>query len=332
MEVNDPDLDAFESTTCALLRARELGKIKAFIPNLQPKAPVPESMGKSSHINAPLESQYCAASSHKHSDLDKSLEDLEKSTEWIFQGYLFFCSNGWRTDETYEAEVRALVEQQYLPKVPVSVQHMAIFYDSVAKPDRDVLKLPIRGYVQANSASRQQWRKWIDAAELEWEKAHGGILYNKWYLFDCQETYTGNPKRLLLRHGQYQNFRVNGTLWTFSSTICVDLAGDESCYLVEITRAKFMEAQGLATGHQLSNTCLSTASPQFSHTAFSKLPQRPGISCGNAGFLTSSGALCRGGLCCNAYFEKALAEIQLNKSCLSTAIYRSWSSVQALGR
>ena len=29
---------------------------------------------------------------------------------------------------------------------------MAIFYHSLAKPDRDVLKLPIRGYVQANSA------------------------------------------------------------------------------------------------------------------------------------------------------------------------------------
>ena len=80
------------------------------------------------------------------------------------------------------------------------------FYHSVAEPVRDVLKLQIQGYVQANSASRQQWRKWIDAAELEWE-----ILYNKWYLLDCQETYTGNPKRLLLRHGQYQNFRVNGT-------------------------------------------------------------------------------------------------------------------------
>ena len=65
-------------------------------------------------------------------------------------------------------------------------QHMAIFpgpahgnfYHLVAEPDRDVLKLPIRGYVKANSASRRQWRKWIDAAELEWAKAHGGILYN----------------------------------------------------------------------------------------------------------------------------------------------------------
>ena len=55
-----------------------------------------------------------------------------------------------------------MVKQQYLPKVPVPIQHMAIFCHSVAEPDRDVLKLPmqIRGYVQANnnaanSASRQ---------------------------------------------------------------------------------------------------------------------------------------------------------------------------------
>ena len=76
------------------------------------------------------------------------------STKWIFQGYLFFCSDGWSTDETYETEVRAVVEQQYLPEVPVPIQHMAIFYHSVSEPDRDVLKVPIRGYVQANSASR----------------------------------------------------------------------------------------------------------------------------------------------------------------------------------
>ena len=34
MEVNDPDLDAFESASLAQLQARELGKIEAFIPNL----------------------------------------------------------------------------------------------------------------------------------------------------------------------------------------------------------------------------------------------------------------------------------------------------------
>ena len=75
--------------------------------------------------------------------MDESLEDLEKSTEWNFQGYLYFGSNGWHTDKNYEVEVRAVVEQQYLPKVPVQIQHMAVFYHSVAEPYRDVLKLPI---------------------------------------------------------------------------------------------------------------------------------------------------------------------------------------------
>ena len=44
---------------------------------------------------------------------------------------------------------------------------MAIFYHSVAEPDREVLKIQIRGYVQANSASQRQWRNWKDAAELK---------------------------------------------------------------------------------------------------------------------------------------------------------------------
>ena len=35
--------------------------------------------------------------------MDESPEELEKSTEWIFQGYPFFSSDGWSTDQTYEA-------------------------------------------------------------------------------------------------------------------------------------------------------------------------------------------------------------------------------------
>ena len=45
MMVDDPGFDAFESATHAQLRARELGKIEAFIPNLWSNALVPESMG-----------------------------------------------------------------------------------------------------------------------------------------------------------------------------------------------------------------------------------------------------------------------------------------------
>ena len=46
MEGDGPDLEALESATRAQLRARELGKIMALIPNPQPNAPVPESIGK----------------------------------------------------------------------------------------------------------------------------------------------------------------------------------------------------------------------------------------------------------------------------------------------
>ena len=51
-------------------------------------------------------------------------------------------------------EVQAVVELQYLQKLPVPIKHMAIFYHAVAEPDRDALILPILTYVQANSASR----------------------------------------------------------------------------------------------------------------------------------------------------------------------------------
>ena len=89
-----------------------------------------------------------SAEHHLSSSLiwDESPEDLENSTEWIFQGYLIFGSDGWHTARTYEAEVLAVVEQQY-------VQHT---YQSVAEPDSDILKLLIQGCVQANSASQRQ--------------------------------------------------------------------------------------------------------------------------------------------------------------------------------
>ena len=89
MKSAGPDLNACESATHAQLQARELSKIAALIPNLRPNAPVPESIGKSSHDNAPRESQ-CGASSHEQSDLDELQEDLEKSTELIFLSSVSF--------------------------------------------------------------------------------------------------------------------------------------------------------------------------------------------------------------------------------------------------
>ena len=59
---------------------------------------------------------------------------------------------------------------------------------------------------------------------------------------DTHDSDPENPKRLLLRNGLYQNFRVNGTAWTFSGTISVDTCADESCDLVVIARVKVMAA------------------------------------------------------------------------------------------
>ena len=44
------------------------------------------------------------------------------------------------------------------------------------------MKLPIQSYVQAKSTSRQQWRNWIGAALLEWEKIQVRIQLHKMYI------------------------------------------------------------------------------------------------------------------------------------------------------
>ena len=132
--VDGPDIDALESSTHAHLQARALREIAGLILNfgqtlLSIKQKIKPQVPTTMLLNALRESQ-CCSSSHEQSDSDESPEDLEESTEWNFQGYLFFSSDGWCTDEIYEAKVLALVEQQYLPKVPVPVQRMTIFYHS----------------------------------------------------------------------------------------------------------------------------------------------------------------------------------------------------------
>ena len=115
-------------------------------------------------------------------------------------------------------------------------------------------------------------RKWIGAAELEWAKVYGGILYNKWYLLDCQDTFMENSKRLLLGHGQYQNVQVNDTAWIFSCTICVNPWDDELCYLVKITRVKFMEAQGASNPIPVCSLLYFSTGISGNPNCFLKLP------------------------------------------------------------
>ena len=62
------------------------------------------------------------------------------------QGKLMKCKT--------RAAVEAM-EEQYLLIVPVPVHRMEIFYSLAAEPYRELLKLAIRGYVQAKLASRR---------------------------------------------------------------------------------------------------------------------------------------------------------------------------------
>ena len=105
----------------------------------------------------------------------------------------------------------------------------------------------------------------------------------------------------------------------------MDPPWDDREDLVEIAKSEFEEADGPANGTMRSNACQSTAiyrrrslvrlrrHRRFLFSDFSKLPIQTGIPCGNVGFLTLLGVQ-RGGLCCKKDFEKALAEIQLEKS------------------
>ena len=63
-------------------------------------------------------------------------------------------------------------EKQKLPVVPVPVDHMEIFYKSVAEPK----SLPY-AYCSKLTTIEILWRKGIYAAELEWEKIQGKIPF-----------------------------------------------------------------------------------------------------------------------------------------------------------
>ena len=122
MDSDDPDLEAFESN----LRARELGRTAALVSNLCPIAADSQWIGVSSKDNAQRDS-LCGTSSHRQSDSYDSLDDLENSAEWKFEGYLYFTGCRWSAGETYEDALRAAVEEQYLLTVPVPVHHLKMF-------------------------------------------------------------------------------------------------------------------------------------------------------------------------------------------------------------
>ena len=106
----------------------------------------------------------------------------------------------------------AAVEEHYITNTSCPCPANADFLQFCSQPEKEFLKLPIWGYVQANSASLQQWRKGTSATALEWEKIEGTILLHEMYIADVQEN--NDPKdteRLHLRHGKYKSFWVTGT-------------------------------------------------------------------------------------------------------------------------
>ena len=328
MDSDDPDLEAFKkkSNLCRILRERGLGKAAALKSNLCPNSSDPQSIGISSKDNARRESPCCTSSQSDSEDLP---EDHETSSEWKFEGHIYFEAGRWPAGKTYEDAVRAALEEQYLPTVPVPVHRMEIFYNSAAEPDRELLKLPIRGYVQAKSASRRKWRKWIEAAALEWEKIQGGIPLHEAYILDTQKnTDPRDTDRFLLSHGKLSGFRVCGTAWTFSGTVRVDQPWDDSLGkdLVEIARSKFKEAEGARERpdaiEYLSVHCDISLLILGSPSEAQKVPLRGFLQTANTTWKSLwerwlpdfAWRPVRGGLCGNLDFQKALAEIRLDKS------------------
>ena len=61
-----------------------------------------------------------------------------------------------------------------------------------------------------------------------------------------EKTDPRNNDRFLLSHWKLSSFRVSGTAWTFSGTVCLNPLWDDSPGedLVEIARSKFKEEEG----------------------------------------------------------------------------------------
>ena len=89
-------------------------------------------------------------------------------------------------------------------------------------------------------------------------------------------------------HRELRSFRVNGRVWTFSGTVCVDLPWDDKGDLVDITSDKFRKRKGSPNGPMRSNAWSLVhlaLHPRrqgiFLCADFSKLPKQAGIPCGH---------------------------------------------------
>ena len=136
-----------------VVRARDLGRTTALVPvsNLCPNASDCPSIGVLSKDNVQRDS-LSATSSRRLSYSDAGFSRWSwKICRMKVRRTSLLCTCRWSVGEAYEDAVWAAVEEHYLPTVPVPVHH-----NLAAEPDRELLKLPIRGYVQAQLASRRQ--------------------------------------------------------------------------------------------------------------------------------------------------------------------------------
>ena len=67
---------------------------------------------------------------------------------WFGKSFIKFCKSFINLMKLVSTQTSSSA------RVRVQIQHMTIFYHSVAEPDRDALKLPIRSNVQASLLRR----------------------------------------------------------------------------------------------------------------------------------------------------------------------------------
>ena len=154
--------------------------------NFCPNASDPQSVGVSSKDKAQRQ-PHCCTSSHSQPDTDDLSDDHETSSGWTFEGNIYFGAGRWPAAKTYENTIRAAVEKQYLPTVPVPVHRMEFFtIRRPAEPDRERA---------GKIASRRQWRKGKGAAALDgWSGKRSRAEFS--YMKCTYLNFTGQPSVL----------------------------------------------------------------------------------------------------------------------------------------
>ena len=111
-----------------------------------------------------------------------------------WQGYLFLCPNGGTQMKLMKRKLghwqwwSSNIYQKFLSQS--STWQLCIIEWLTST---EMFEIADSRLCAGEFSKQKTSEKWIDAAELEWAKEHGGILYNdKWYFLDCQDTYMGN--------------------------------------------------------------------------------------------------------------------------------------------